>query len=173
MHNQEPTDNGRQDPQDPQDHGGSVTRRAVVAGSGILAVSAVLAGCSSYGGDAGQGAAPAAPGYPPADTPQGASPAAPGGEGLARTTDIPVGGGQVFPDQQVVVTQPEPANFRAFSATCTHQGCMVGEVANGTINCPCHGSKFSATDGSVVDGPAKKPLPTREVVAEGNWIRVV
>jgi Rieske Fe-S protein len=143
-----------------------VTRRAVVAGTGILAVTAAIAGCSSYGGN--QAAPPAATGAP-----GNSPPPAPSAAGLARTTDIPVGGGLVFPAEQVVVTQPAPAQFRAFSAICTHQGCTVKDVENGTINCPCHGSKFAAADGAVVNGPAKQPLPPREVVVDGNWVRVV
>jgi Rieske Fe-S protein len=136
-----------------------VSRRAVIAGTGILAVTAAIAGCSSYGNQAA----------PPAAAP----PQAPSGGGLARTSDIPVGGGQVFPAEKVVVTQPTPAQFRAFSAVCTHQGCTVGSVENGTINCPCHGSKFAVADGAVVHGPAKQPLPARNAVVEGNWVRVV
>jgi Rieske Fe-S protein len=76
---------------------------------------------------------------------------------------VPVGGGTVFPDQSVVVTQPTPGEFRAFSAICTHQGCTVNAVSGGTINCPCHGSKFNITDGSVAAGPAKAPLAAKQV----------
>ncbi|MGH4026444.1 MAG: Rieske (2Fe-2S) protein [Pseudonocardiaceae bacterium] len=140
----------------------AVSRRAMVAGTGILAVTAAIAGCSSYGDRA----------VPPAAAP-GAPPQAPSGGGLARTSDIPVGGGRVFPAEKVVVTQPAPAQFRAFSAICTHQGCTVGSVQDGTIDCPCHGSKFAVADGAVVDGPAKQPLPPREAVVDGEWVRVV
>ncbi len=143
-----------------------LTRRAVVAGSGMLAVSAAVAACSSYGD---QGAAPQAPAGPAApDEPPAAGPAAPAGERLAATSAIPVGGGMVFADQEIVVTQPTKGTFKAFSATCTHQGCTVSKVAGGTINCPCHGSKFAIADGSVVQGPAKKPLEARQVTASGG-----
>jgi Rieske Fe-S protein len=39
------------------------------------------------------------------------------------------------------------------AAICTHMGCTVDQAANGTIDCPCHGSQFSVKDGSVVAGP--------------------
>jgi Rieske Fe-S protein len=89
--------------------------------------------------------------------------------GLAATGDIPVGGGAVFEAEGVVITQPTPGEFRAFSAVCTHQGCVVADVTGGTINCNCHGSKF-ALDGSVATGPATKPLPTRAVKVSGDQI---
>ena len=141
--------------------GSEVTRRAVVAGAGVLAVSATVVACSSYGQPAGS--APEAP----AD-----QPAAPGGQALGSTGDIPVGGGAVFESQEVVVTQPTPGNFKAFSATCTHTGCTVNKVAPGTINCPCHGSKYAIADGSVVNGPAKKPPAERQITDSGNAIQL-
>jgi Rieske Fe-S protein len=94
---------------------------------------------------------------------------APPPAGLAATGDIPVGGGSVFAAEGVVITQPTPGEFRAFSAVCTHQGCVVAEVTGGTINCDCHGSKF-ALDGSVANGPATKPLPARAVRVSGDQI---
>ncbi|MGQ0776404.1 MAG: Rieske (2Fe-2S) protein [Pseudonocardiales bacterium] len=154
----------------------AVTRRAVVAGTGILAVTAALAGCSSYGGQGTAGGQPTAPGYPPEQPPAaspGAPPAASTGAALASTADIPVGGGEIFAAQEVVVTQATPGEFRAFSAICTHQQCPVSRVADGTINCTCHGSKFAVADGSVVNGPAKKPLPERQIVVEGDRIQLV
>lgn len=85
-----------------------------------------------------------------------------GGPALAATADVPVGGGTVLADQEIVLTQPSEGQFLAFSAVCTHQGCIVGNVDGGTINCECHGSKFGL-DGSVVTGPASTPLSARAV----------
>jgi Rieske Fe-S protein len=136
-----------------------VTRRAVVVGTGVLTVAAALAACSS---NENQGAAP------PSEAPPEPAPAAHGGERLASTGDIPVGGGTVFASQRVVVTQPTPGTFEAFSAICTHQGCTVNKVASGTIDCSCHGSKFAIADGSVVHGPASRPLPRRQVTVAGD-----
>jgi Rieske Fe-S protein len=149
-------------------HGAEVTRRAVVAGTGVLAASAALAACAGYGN---QSAAPRSEGTP-ADSGGPAQGAPPGGEGLASTSDIPVGGGAVFEGEEVVVTQPAAGTFKAFSATCTHQGCTVNKVANGTIDCPCHGSKFAIEDGSVVDGPASRPLAQRQITVSGDTIQL-
>ena len=81
------------------------------------------------------------------------------GEDLVPASDVTVGGGVILNNKLVVVTQPEAGTFKAFSATCTHMGCTVGMVRDNVIVCPCHGSEFSAKDGSVVRGPASRPLP--------------
>ncbi|WP_225850564.1 Rieske (2Fe-2S) protein [Streptomyces sp. HPF1205] len=93
-----------------------------------------------------------------------------GGPALAKTSEIPVGGGKVFADQKVVVTQPTAGRFQGFSAVCTHQGCTVSDVSGGTINCPCHGSRFHVADGSVAAGPAVSPLPSKPVKVSGSEI---
>ncbi len=92
------------------------------------------------------------------------------GQVLARTSQIPVGGGMVIAAQKVVVTQPTAGDFRAFSAVCTHQGCLVNGVSGGIITCPCHGSQFSATDGTVQRGPANMPLDKLNIQVQGDSI---
>lgn len=88
---------------------------------------------------------------------------------LGPTSEVPVGGGKIFAEDDVVVTQPTAGQFKAFSATCTHLGCLVASVSGGVIHCPCHLSEFSIVDGSVKGGPAPKPLPEVTVtVANGN-----
>ncbi|MFF4474924.1 Rieske (2Fe-2S) protein [Streptomyces sp. NPDC001599] len=94
------------------------------------------------------------------------------GQELARTGDIPVAGGKVLTEEKIVVTQPEQGEFKAFSAVCTHQGCIVSDVRDGTIDCACHGSRFAVADGSVVRGPATKPLPGKRITVEGNSVRL-
>ncbi len=47
---------------------------------------------------------------------------------IAQASDIPEGGGTIFADEDVVVTQPEAGDFKAFSATCTHQKCTLTSV---------------------------------------------
>jgi len=127
----------------------AVNRRTVLTG-GCVVVAAAMTGCSRY--------------EPPAEA---------GPQTLGPTADVPVGGGTVFTAQKVVVTQPNAGVFQAFSAVCTHQGCTVNEVVDGTINCPCHGSKYSAADGSVVTGPAQLRLPRREVAVEGAFLKLL
>ncbi|SNQ47377.1 Rieske (2Fe-2S) protein [Frankia canadensis] len=153
--------------------GRAASRRGVL---GVAAVGAgaglVLAGCGSSGdsnaapssttgsGGAYGGASSAAPS---ADAGAGA-----GGTVLGATSEVPVGGGMIFSAQKVVVTQPTAGSFKAFSSTCTHQGCQVNKVSDGLIMCPCHGSRFSIADGSVKGGPAPAPLPAASVNVRGT-----
>ena len=82
---------------------------------------------------------------------------------------VPVGGGVILPAHDLVITQPEPGTFAAFSATCPHQGCTVKAIAAGTINCFCHGSRFRIADGAVAGGPSPSPLPRRYItVTDGH-----
>jgi Rieske Fe-S protein len=85
---------------------------------------------------------------------------------------IPVGGGRIFASQKVVVTQPTAGDFKAFTAVCTHQGCIVSDVSGGTINCGCHGSAFDIATGAVRQGPATQPLPTKTITVNGNGLSV-
>ena len=98
-----------------------------------------------------------------------------GSEAKAGTTlaaaDVPVGGGTILGDAKVVVTQPTAGAFKAFSAVCTHQACLLTGVST-TLDCACHGSKFSLSDGSVVNGPATSALPAMTVAVEGDTLRI-
>jgi Rieske Fe-S protein len=148
---------------------GESTRRAALAGAG-LAGAAVLAGCSSA-----SSSSPAASGVSSSSAPAaGTSSSAAGGNGsgtaLGSASGITVGGGKVFTAAKVVVTQPSAGEYKGFSAVCTHQQCIVDQVADGTIDCPCHGSKFSIKDGSVVSGPAPSPLPPAQVTVSGGQV---
>jgi Rieske Fe-S protein len=154
------------------------TRRGVLLGAGLAGVAGVLAGCSTAAVpyDANEaGVAPDQETPTPAASSQGRGQAAGMAEGAGAGTllgyvkDVPVGGGTVFPDQKVVVTQPAKGVFKAFSAVCTHVGCICNKVANGTIDCPCHGAEFTISDGAVVTGPAPTPLPARTItVSDGK-----
>jgi Rieske Fe-S protein len=95
----------------------------------------------------------------------------PKGTVLGAASDVPVGGGAIYTAAKVVVTQPASGQYKAFSAVCTHVGCLVNKVTSGTIGCPCHGSEFKITDGAVVAGPAPSPLAARPVkIVDGQVI---
>ncbi|MFF2700811.1 Rieske (2Fe-2S) protein [Streptomyces cyaneofuscatus] len=134
-------------------------RRTVVLAVGAAGAAAALTAC---GGSDGSGGAESVEQQPGSD---GA-----GGAVLAKTADIPEGGGVVFAAQKVVVTQPTAGQFKAFSATCTHQGCAVKDVVDNVITCPCHNSTFDAATGSPTAGPATQPLPAREISVAGDSI---
>jgi Rieske Fe-S protein len=147
------------------------TRRAVLAGAMGMGAAAALAACGSNSADTNAGSTGASDATSGATTGGAASGAATPGAGSAiSTADIPVGGGKVFAEQKVVVTQATAGVFKAFSAICTHAACTVATVTNGTINCACHGSQFSAVDGTVKKGPATKPLAAAKVTVNGGQI---
>ncbi|MFD4031005.1 Rieske (2Fe-2S) protein [Streptomyces sp. NPDC058637] len=137
-------------------------RRRTVLTAGAAALAAGCGSSGDGGGDSDGSTAPATA----AETP-GTSAAE-----LTRTSDVPVGGGTVLKDRKVVVTQPEAGDFKAFSAVCTHAGCLVSSVGDGTINCACHGSRFGITDAAVEAGPASRPLPVERITVEGDSIRL-
>ena len=176
------------------------TRRTVLAGTGLASAGLVglttLAACSTSSSSAGNGtpsssttASGSAPGAANPGGPQVGAAGSPtasdagggnagggnaggggGGTALGAATAIPLHGGKVFKAEKVVVTQPAAGQYKAFSAVCTHMHCIVDRVASGTIDCPCHGSRYSITDGSVVGGPAPSPLPSQQITVSGGQI---
>lgn len=124
---------------------------------------------SSQGGMSTPGSMPSSPA--PASGVQGGGmrsdkpkkPAKLTGTVLGAASEIPVGGGKIYTAAKVVVTQPARGRYKAFSAVCTHVGCIMSKVASGTIDCPCHGSEFTITTGAVVTGPAPSPLPEKQI----------
>ncbi len=155
------------------------TRRGMLFGVGLAGLAGTLAACSGSTGTTASPSVGSTSGAAAAGSPSDSSSATPsdssggsGGAALARTSEIPVGGGKIFASQQIVVTQPTGGEFRAFSAVCTHEGCIVDQVAGGTIDCPCHGSQFSITDAHVVAGPAPSPLPAKTINVSGDEIKL-
>lgn len=149
-------------------HGSEIrTRRALLAGAGAVGASVLLAACGSDDSKGGQApnVSPTTAGEPEDNTTGGATGS---GSTLAKTSEIPVGGGKIIPSSSVVVTQPTAGQFKAFSAICTHQGCPVSSVDGGTINCTCHGSRFSISDGSPQTGPATQALAAKNVKVNGG-----
>ena len=140
-----------------------LSRRQALAGAATVGIGLpLLAACGSSSsanssGPSGSGA-----------TKSGAG--GKGGGSLGPASEVQVGGGTIFADQRVVVTQPTQGDFKGFSAICTHAGCPVSNVDGGTINCLCHGSQFSIQDGSVQGGPAPSPLGAVAVSVKGGEI---
>ncbi|MFD9097629.1 Rieske (2Fe-2S) protein [Streptomyces collinus] len=143
-------------------------RRTVVAAAGAAGLAAALTACGS--GDDSSDTGNSGNSGNTGNTGAGSGSAA--GTALAKTSDIPEGGGKVFGDKGVVVTQPAAGTYKAFSSKCTHRGCTVGSVADGVIVCPCHNSHFSAEDGSVKKGPATQPLAAAKITVAGDEIKL-
>ena len=153
------------------------TRRGVLAGVGLVGLASAITACGAGTSSSTTAAGSAAGSTGGAGTAAPASSAAAGGassssatNALAATSKIPVGSGMIFPEPQVVVTQPTAGEFKAFSAVCTHMGCIVNQISNQTIDCPCHGSQYSITTGAVVAGPAPRPLPAKQIKITGDSI---
>ncbi|MFJ8309731.1 MULTISPECIES: Rieske (2Fe-2S) protein [unclassified Streptomyces] len=143
-------------------------RRTVIAVVGAAGLAAALTACGGGSDKASGSDASKSAGSDPSKSAGGGA----GGVVLGKTSDIPQGGGKIFANEGVVVTQPTAGQFKAFSSKCTHEGCTVSTVSGGTINCPCHGSKFDVADGSVKHGPAPTPLPAAAISVEGGSIKL-
>jgi nitrite reductase/ring-hydroxylating ferredoxin subunit len=140
---------------------GDPSRRALMGG--IVGLGVGLPLVAACGSDSGSGGGSGSGGSSGGSTTSGT---------VGKTSEVPVGGGKIFAAEKVVVTQPTAGDFKAFSAVCTHQGCVVAEIKGKDIDCTCHGSKFSIEDGSVVTGPATKPLEALKVTVEGDELTV-
>jgi Rieske Fe-S protein len=153
-----------------------VARRTVLVTGGAIGAAAAIAACGGGGGEASSStsAAPASPEAAPESS--GAAPApesseaAPTGEVLGPVDQVAVGSGVVYDGPKVVVTQPAQGDVRGFTAVCPHQGCLVSEVTNNEILCPCHGSLFSAEDGAVLVGPATTGLAPVDVTVVDDQV---
>ncbi|MEV4398015.1 Rieske (2Fe-2S) protein [Nonomuraea sp. NPDC049607] len=137
----------------PENRGG-IGRREMLGVAGVAACGLALAGC-------GAGDAKAQP------------VSAIKGKVLAKTADVPVGGGTLVEEWRIVITQPAKGVYKAFSAVCTHKGCTVGTPKDNVITCACHGSEFAADSGKATKGPATAPLTVYQVKVEGDGIVVV
>jgi Rieske Fe-S protein len=137
-----------------------IDRRSLLATGGILAVGTAVVACSSQ--DGSQDSTNAAPASPDSQSEVASN--------VLNASDIPVGGGVIVAESAVVVVQPEAGTFAAYTAVCPHQGCLVSEVVENEIRCPCHGSAFSAADGSVIQGPALQGLTQAAISVDGTTI---
>jgi Rieske Fe-S protein len=134
-----------------------LSRRSALRGLAVTLSGAVVGFVLARNSDAAgaRGAATAANGY--------GAVTHPGGRRLAGVNQVPAGGGLILDAEKIVLTRTDSGSIHAFSAICTHQGCPVTSVSGGTINCPCHGSRFDIDTGAVVAGPASQPLPGVDV----------
>jgi nitrite reductase/ring-hydroxylating ferredoxin subunit len=162
---------------------GATPRRAVLKSAAVLGVAVpFLAACGSNNGsgssagstsgtpDASSGGQTSSAGGGNGGRPGNTGGGGGGADVIAATKDVPDGGGVILDNPAIVITQPSSGEFKGFSPICTHQGCTVASVSDGTINCPCHGSQFSIADGGVVGGPAPAPLPQIKISVHGSDI---
>lgn len=76
---------------------------------------------------------------------------------------------------QVLIHRETDDTLHAFSAVCTHQGCIVGvneADASAPFICPCHASNFDKLTGDAVAGPAQRPLTRHDTLVENGWVLV-
>jgi nitrite reductase/ring-hydroxylating ferredoxin subunit len=139
----------------------STSRRTVLAGAAIVGAGAVLAAC---GGETDAS-------RPSAATTTTAPSGGPGTP-VGKASDVPVGEGIYADAAKAFVSQPAPGTFKAFDAICTHRQCAMTKIEGATISCLCHGSQFSALDGSVKHGPASTPLTAVKVVEKDGSLFV-
>lgn len=148
-----------------------LTRRKVVTSLGALSAIGLIGACSTANEDqAVEAPAPeTTPEVSPEATPE-AAPESQNGTGLISVSEVPVGGAIILSEEKVVISQPTPGEINAFSVTCTHQGCPVSQISDAGIVCACHNSVFSTLDGSVISGPATRPLTPIEITVAGDQI---
>ncbi|WP_374458192.1 Rieske 2Fe-2S domain-containing protein [Nocardioides sp.] len=151
----------------------AINRRRALSGSAAIAVGVpVLAACGSDSSNAEDSSGSDDTGSGDSGDSAGGDNGGGGtsGEVLASAADVPVGGCFVVSGAKVVVTQPSEGDFKAFTAVCTHRGCLVESSTEGDIPCPCHSSKFSLDDGSPLAGPATTALEAVEISVDGDSI---
>lgn len=140
----------------------TLTRRTLITtgGATVLGTGAVILAACAPTPPSRDPSAPSGgpqPQSPPSVVPV-ASPLPPGTE-LAKLSDIPVGGTSAVTvdGQDILLARPTDGAVVAFSAICTHQGCLVS-AAGSEFDCSCHGSRFEAATGAVLEGPARRAL---------------
>lgn len=151
------------------------TRRALlgtaVAGAGAFALAACAAEPTARP-SASAGTESSSASAAPSESASGE--ASSGGQDLGAVSEVPVGGGKTFTlgEESILVTQPRSGEFRAFSAVCTHQGCIIMDVIANEAQCNCHGAKFDGESGAVLGGPAQRALKSYTVAVENDRILI-
>lgn len=145
------------------------SRRQAVTTVGALGLGVVGAASACGSGEASTAASQAVDQASSAVAGAGSQAASAAAQAIAKA-DIPVGGGRIIDALKVVITQPTEGDYKAFTSICPHQGCPVTSVEGGTINCPCHGSKFDISTGEVKAGPAKEGLAKKSISVTADGI---
>lgn len=135
-----------------------LTRRQALTGAAAGVTLPALAACGEQATSPDEGA----------DASSGAS--TPAGGALVAVADVPVGGGVILTEENLVVTQPTEGEFKGYSASCPHQGCAVTRIEEGEIICPCHFSRFAIADGAVLEGPATEGLQEAPIAVDGDTV---
>lgn len=141
----------------------NVNRRTAI-GAGVVAGAALVTGCSS--GTTATTSTTSAATKTSAAAPTGA-----GGGELAKSADVPAGGSLVVTVNKAPYALAKKADgtIVVHTAVCTHQKCAVA-AAGAELTCPCHGSKFDAMTGAVLNGPAASPLAEVKVTESNGSI---
>jgi Rieske Fe-S protein len=149
-----------------------LTRRSLITTGGVAVLGSgalVLAACAPAPVKPGTGGSTGNQ-VPPAQPPVASN--LPSGTELALAADIPVGGtaAATVDGHEILLAHPTEGTVVAFSAICTHQGCIVSAAAT-EFDCHCHGSRFEAATGDVLGGPAVRPLhPISVTVVDGTVV---
>ena len=109
--------------------------------------------------------------WPPSRTSSGGA----GRVQAGTTADFPAGSGQVVAinDKPVIVVNTAQGEMKAYSAICTHLGCIVEwDQRRQFILCPCHDGRFNPVNGAVISGPPPAPLPQLAVVVESDAVYI-
>ncbi|MFH9675837.1 Rieske (2Fe-2S) protein [Streptomyces sp. NPDC017405] len=129
----------------------SASRRTVLRGAAVVPVAGLgLAACAAPDGSGA------------------ATPTAP--VDLGKDSEVAEGGAKLYRDQNVVVSRGKDGTLKAYSTICTHAGCPINKLEGTTLICPCHGSRFDAVTGKVIEAPATAPLTELTVKAANGRI---
>lgn len=94
---------------------------------------------------------------------------------VGKVEDFPLNASKVVSvsDKPVIVVNTKAGGLKAFSAICTHLGCIVAwNASRSSIHCPCHDGFFNPVTGAVISGPPPKPLSAYEVVVKDNKVLI-
>jgi nitrite reductase/ring-hydroxylating ferredoxin subunit len=90
---------------------------------------------------------------------------------VCRLDEIPTGELKQFNLGEIeILAINSNGRYFCLAARCTHAGAPLveGEIFGEVLVCPWHGSNFRVTDGSVLKGPAERPLPVYKNIIKGN-----